>query len=134
MSDLRKRAVSILNGATGGQESWSKWDREIFDVVDEAADEIANLRAQLASAEKSIREQAGMEYFGQRFDRVLDRAERAETQLASARKALESSEKSFEAIRLTLIKNLHEPERLAFWEAVQARDAIRAALTDEKRT
>jgi predicted nucleic acid-binding Zn-ribbon protein len=52
--------------------------------------QIVELRAQLASAEQSIREGDGMDYFGQRFDRALDRAEAAERQLASARKAMEA--------------------------------------------
>jgi len=40
--------------------------------------------------------------------------------------ALTEAEASFEFIRLTLIKYLEEPERLAFWKAVEARDSIRS--------
>lgn len=43
-------------------------------------------------------------------------------------KALEETEKSFEVIRQMLIGNLNEPERSAFWRAVQQRDAVRADL------
>jgi hypothetical protein len=44
-------------------------------------------------------------------------------------KALREAEHSFDKIRRTLIKNLNEPESSGFWEAVKARDAIRAALS-----
>lgn len=47
---------------------------------------------------------------------------------AGWREALERAEKSFEAIRLFLIDKLEEPERSAFWEAVNAREYVRAAL------
>jgi hypothetical protein len=36
-----------------------------------------------------------------------------------------TADKSFELIRCKLIGNLNEPERSAFWEAVDARDTIR---------
>ena len=42
--------------------------------------------------------------------------------------ALVKAEAAFEYIRLTLINHLNEPERSAFWKAVEARDAIRAAV------
>jgi hypothetical protein len=45
--------------------------------------QLVDLQRRLASAEQSIREGDGMDYFGQRFDRALDRAEAAERQLAS---------------------------------------------------
>ena len=44
------------------------------------------------------------------------------------RKALQRSEYEFETIRQILVGNLTEPERTAFWRAVNARDATRAAL------
>jgi len=74
-SDLRERAVSILNGATGGRESWSQWDRDVFDVVDKAADEIASLCAQLEEEEANAA-------------RAWSAWENVKEQLASARKAL----------------------------------------------
>jgi hypothetical protein len=45
------------------------------------------------------------------------------------REALERAEKYFELIRLKLINHLNEPERSAFWTAVEARDAMHAALS-----
>jgi hypothetical protein len=42
--------------------------------------------------------------------------------------ALMAAEASFEKIRETLVGNLTEPERTAFWEAVHGRDSIRAYL------
>jgi uncharacterized coiled-coil DUF342 family protein len=90
MSDLRERAASILNGATGGRDSWSKWDREVFEVVDEAADEIAGLRVQLASASERVAElqyEAGM--YHSLYDVATER-------LASARKALDAANEYFE--------------------------------------
>jgi hypothetical protein len=47
--------------------------------------------------------------------------------------ALREAESAFEEIRLILVHNLHEPERSAFWKAVSARNAIRAALEQEVR-
>jgi hypothetical protein len=83
VSDLRERAASILNGATGGQDSWSKWDREVFDVVDEAADEIANLRAQLEGCKEMFAHTA------ERANEYVEAFQQQEGKLASARKALE---------------------------------------------
>lgn len=40
--------------------------------------------------------------------------------------ALAEAEAAFECIRLILVNRLEEPERSAFWKAVEARDAIRA--------
>ena len=45
------------------------------------------------------------------------------------RAALQKAEAEFEAIRLILVSELREPVRQAFWRAVSARDAIRAALS-----
>lgn len=38
---------------------------------------------------------------------------------------LKQAEEAFEFIRLKLVSHLYEPERSAFWKAVEARDAIR---------
>lgn len=38
---------------------------------------------------------------------------------------LKQAEEAFEFIRLKLVSRLNEPERSAFWKAVEARDAIR---------
>jgi hypothetical protein len=40
--------------------------------------------------------------------------------------ALKQAEESFEFIRLQLVGNLEEPERSAFWRAVEARNSIRS--------
>lgn len=47
-------------------------------------------------------------------------------------KALEAARSGFENIRLVLINHLQEPERKAFWRAVQGRDDIDAALAKVK--
>lgn len=47
------------------------------------------------------------------------------------RAAIDASRLSFEAIREILIHNLDEPERKAFWLAVQGRDDARAALAKQ---
>jgi tRNA C32,U32 (ribose-2'-O)-methylase TrmJ len=47
------------------------------------------------------------------------------------REALANAEASFEFIRLKLVDCLNEPERSAFWKAVEARDAIRALRLQE---
>jgi hypothetical protein len=89
------------------------------------------LRDKLASAEQSIREGDGMDYFGQRFDRALDRAEAAERRLASARKALEGCRTSYNGYAIT------KPEQYttvlaSFWKEIKRIDHIaRTALTDE---
>jgi hypothetical protein len=44
------------------------------------------------------------------------------------RDALVRAEASFESIRKTLINNIAEPERSAFWEAVKGRDSIRSTF------
>ncbi|WP_454618356.1 hypothetical protein [Bradyrhizobium cenepequi] len=43
--------------------------------------------------------------------------------------AMRAAEAAFEFIRLKLIDCLDEPERSAFWKAVEARDNLRSALT-----
>ena len=48
--------------------------------------------------------------------------------LEAVREALVEAEAAFEAIRIILVNELEEPVRGAFWRAVQARDASRAAL------
>lgn len=45
--------------------------------------------------------------------------------------ALVKAEAAFEYVRLALLNHLDNPERLAFWRAVEARDAIRATLANE---
>ena len=42
--------------------------------------------------------------------------------------ALKDAERAFEFIRFALVENLDEPERSAFWKAVQLRDDIRSKL------
>lgn len=69
------------------------------------------------------------------FDIMVDRIRRLEAPADRVEKleaALRASEDAFEAIRLILIKHLDEPERHAFWKAVSARDAIRAAISTER--
>ena len=48
--------------------------------------------------------------------------------MREAVEALTFASGAFETIRLNLVHNLNEPERSAFWGAVQARDKIDAAL------
>ncbi|TAL43863.1 MAG: hypothetical protein EPN91_05775 [Salinibacterium sp.] len=48
--------------------------------------------------------------------------------LPEALAALEAAEQRFEAIRLLLINDLQEPQRSAFWAAVNAKAAARAVL------
>lgn len=50
--------------------------------------------------------------------------------IESLQSQLARAEQRFESIRLILIKHLDEPERSAFWKAVEGRDAIRS-LTEE---
>jgi hypothetical protein len=45
--------------------------------------------------------------------------------MSNYEKALADAERSFEFIRLKLVDCLDEPERSAFWRAVEARDALR---------
>lgn len=54
--------------------------------------------------------------------------------VGTERAALDRAEAAFEFIRLKLIGNLEGPERLAFWRAVEARDAIRAITTEKAPT
>jgi hypothetical protein len=49
----------------------------------------------------------------------------AAVEIERLRAALAGAEASFEFIRLKLINCLEEPERSAFWKAVEARDALR---------
>jgi len=126
MSDLRERAASILNGATGGQESWSEWDREVFDVVDEAADEIASLRAQLAGCKEMFAHTA------ERANEYAKAFQQQEGKLASARKALEP----FAKINLWTDHYPDGPRMLTdcrLRNLVKYEDvlAARSALTDE---
>ncbi len=53
----------------------------------------------------------------------------SEDSFVPLREALERAEKYFELIRLKLINHLNEPERSAFWAAVQARDLMRSYLS-----
>jgi len=92
-SDDNPIKYGMFTGRTGRNANYMTSDGRIHctpaDNITKAgvnpADEIASLRAQLASAEAAIRAQSGMEYFGRRFDRALSRAELAERRLASAR-------------------------------------------------
>lgn len=70
----------------------------------------------------------GKDFFERSFPTSKAAMEAAD-EIERLRNALESAQASFEVIRLILIKNLTEPERGAFWKAVQARDAIRSLLT-----
>lgn len=47
---------------------------------------------------------------------------------------LERAEAAFESIRLTLVNRLEEPERSAFWTAVEARDVIRAVRKSSSKS
>ncbi len=49
--------------------------------------------------------------------------------LSRLKDALQLADGAFESIRNKLVNNLYEPERSAFWAAVNARDSIRAALS-----
>lgn len=93
----------------------------------EAADRIETLEREVKEAEKANRAMAqnGLDLANSWQSRALT----AEAREARLREALRKAGVSFETIRLTLIKNLEEPERSAFWEAVHARDAVRAALS-----
>lgn len=51
-----------------------------------------------------------------------------EKSLQAAHDALREAEAAFETIRVILIKELEEPARLAFWRAVEARNALRILL------
>lgn len=60
---------------------------------------------------------------------LTDLIEEEIAETAIARGPLQKAEADFEAIRLILINELNEPVRRAFWRAVSARDAVRAALS-----
>ena len=101
------------------------------------ASRIENLKSSCRTAERKVAElEAERDDLAQRaavIDEALTNAVQlrtaAEADKARLSEALRKAGVSFETIRLTLIKNLEEPERSAFWEAVHARDATRAALS-----
>lgn len=80
---------------------------------DGSYDETEEIEARISAAEREIAER--------------------DAEIARLRDALTAAADTMEAIRLTLIAHLAEPERTAFWAAVQGRDAARSALTPETK-
>ena len=128
MSDLSERLLKQAEA----------WDGEPGNLLEEAADEIASLRAQRASERKEV---AGeIERLRQLLDRTTSESLRVHTQLASARKALERCRTVMCNMALENTDFLssvfqrwpisHEPLRA---DARNLLPVIEAALTDELR-
>jgi hypothetical protein len=66
---------------------------------------------------------------GEAWDRGYSHGLRAAAEPGEMREALKWADRAFEFIRLKLVNHLSEPERSAFWKAVQGRDLVRASLS-----
>lgn len=106
----------------------------------EAADEIERLRAErdkIADACVVVVQErdALQKQCEARAIAMRDHADKIETdQIHQLRNQLVNAERRFESIRLILIKHLEEPERTAFWLAVEGRNAISSSQPDDQGT
>jgi len=142
--DYRVRAALILNGATGGQESWSKWDREVFDVVDEANDEIDSIRAQLEQA-KGYATRFLESFVSQHFSHnpdwepcpdligVLTQIDNATTVARDYKAQLTSAREALEVVRSRTHGEALEHAIVDTSTMTTLGQIVEAALTDEKR-
>lgn len=124
--------------------------REAADAIERLKRERDEAVAQIVSAREECPLVRRQDYFGTPLPALVaaqvselfgwqSRAEAAEAELTTLRARLAKMEEAltfasgaFETIRLNLVHNLNEPERSAFWGAVQARTKVDAALTEEQ--
>lgn len=123
MVDARNLTKELRFHGRYGSETQQECAERKNTERERAADRLETLERQIAELRASGHDSFKLACMWQ------DQANAAEADKARLSEALQRAEQAFEEIRLILIYNLHDSERYAFWKAVSARDAVRAALS-----